>query len=258
MKNKKLRKLENLYHLYGKVSTVCHHVLRHGSNNVVLIGITGGVAAGKSTLGKYLQRYIKTILPWRITETISTDSFLWPNHYLKKYNLMQRKGFPETYDWESLKDFILSIKSRQQTYVDIPIYSQQEKDILAKERKKVKQADIYILEGVNVAFKYEDFDLCQQLDLSVYLDTNLDLAKSRAYARFYQAYAQAKIQKAPYFNVLRHCSRQQLDKYVDHLWQDINVKLLKQYIMLQKENAKVVIDSLPDFQSINVSLSMIA
>jgi type I pantothenate kinase len=57
------------------------------------------VAAGKSTLCAALKA---TLEPALRVEVVSTDGFLFPNAVLAERGTLMRKGYPETYDGDSL------------------------------------------------------------------------------------------------------------------------------------------------------------
>ncbi|MCV2508613.1 MAG: hypothetical protein N4P92_01565 [Candidatus Lightella neohaematopini] len=58
-----------------------------------IIGITGSVAVGKSTIANILKILLYSWLCYSV-ELITTDSFLYSNKILIKKKLIQRKGFP--------------------------------------------------------------------------------------------------------------------------------------------------------------------
>ena len=63
-----------------------------------VVGVAGSVAVGKSTTARILR---ELMLRWPHTprvELVTTDGFLYPNKVLEERGLLQRKGFPESYD----------------------------------------------------------------------------------------------------------------------------------------------------------------
>lgn len=253
MKKQHYNSTENLCRLYREFSITCRRALDIDKNGIVVFGINGGIASGKSTLGRWLKNFITETFPSRTVSMVSTDNFIYSNAYLEKKNLMQKKGFPETYDWHTLKDFVKQIKNQDKSYYKIPVYSHEKKDILQQQFQSVKTADIYILEGVNVGYYYhtasEVFNLQDILNLSVYLDTPVEVAKKRAIKRFYAAYEKAKIEPTLYFTSLKDFSDLQLRNYVEYLWNNINVPLLEKHIAPGKMTADLVIDALPGLDS---------
>ncbi|MEN9971413.1 MAG: hypothetical protein RL146_714, partial [Actinomycetota bacterium] len=70
-----------------------------------IIGVAGSVAVGKSTVSRLLKELLSR---WPSTPTVAlvtTDGFLHPNSVLEQRGLMERKGFPESYDRLALLKF---------------------------------------------------------------------------------------------------------------------------------------------------------
>ena len=80
------------------------------------------MAVGKSTTARILR---ELMLRWPDTpkvDLVTTDGFLLPNAELERRGLLQRKGFPESYDRRALLRFISAIKAGQPE-VSAPVYS---------------------------------------------------------------------------------------------------------------------------------------
>lgn len=121
---------------------------RESKNQPFIIGISGSVAVGKSTTSRLLQILLSRIFPEASVELVTTDGFLYPNSILNERNILNRKGFPESYDMESLLDFLDQLKNGQD--VDIPVYSHEIYDIVPDKTQRVQAADFVIVEGINV------------------------------------------------------------------------------------------------------------
>jgi type I pantothenate kinase len=63
-----------------------------------LIGLAGSVAVGKSTTSRILQALLARWPDHPRVELVATDGFLLPNAELEERHLLERKGFPESYD----------------------------------------------------------------------------------------------------------------------------------------------------------------
>jgi type I pantothenate kinase len=113
------------------------------------IGIAGSVAGGKSTTARVLQALLARWSPRPKVDLITTDGFLFPNAVLERQGLMQKKGFPESYDLPTLLSFLSDIKAGRQR-VRAPIYSHLTYDIVPNQWVEIDQPDILIVEGVNV------------------------------------------------------------------------------------------------------------
>jgi type I pantothenate kinase len=114
-----------------------------------IIGVAGSVAVGKSTTARVLQALLARWSPGPKVDLITTDGFLFPNAVLGRRGLMQKKGFPESYNLPTLLAFLSDIKAGR-TPVRAPVYSHLTYDIVPNNWVEVSQPDILIVEGVNV------------------------------------------------------------------------------------------------------------
>src|SRR5215469_16449177 len=114
-----------------------------------IVGVAGSVAVGKSTTARVLQALLARWSPRPKVELITTDGFLYPNAVLERQGLMQKKGFPESYDLPLLLSFLSDIKSGR-AKVRAPVYSHLTYDIVPNQWIEVDRPDILIVEGVNV------------------------------------------------------------------------------------------------------------
>src|ERR1700758_5693172 len=114
-----------------------------------IIGVAGSVAVGKSTTARVLQALLARWSPRPKVDLITTDGFLFPNAVLERQGLMQKKGFPESYDLPLLLSFLSDIKSGR-ARVRAPVYSHLTYDIVPNQWTEVDRPDILIVEGVNV------------------------------------------------------------------------------------------------------------
>ena len=80
------------------------------TNRPFIIGVSGSVAIGKSTTSRLLQLLLQRTFPQSKVELVTTDGFLYPNQVLKEKGILNRKGFPESYDMPLLLNFLDTIK----------------------------------------------------------------------------------------------------------------------------------------------------
>ena len=114
-----------------------------------IIGVAGSVAVGKSTTSRILREMLARWPSHPTVELITTDGFLFPNQVLQERGLMERKGFPESFDLKRLRGFLADIKSGR-TAAEAPVYSHIAYDILPEEKIRISRPDILIVEGLNV------------------------------------------------------------------------------------------------------------
>src|SRR2546421_1058624 len=114
-----------------------------------IIGIAGSVAGGKSTTARVLQALLARWSPRPKVDLVTTDGFLFPNAVLERLGLIQKKGFPASYDLPLLLSFLSDIKAGRRG-VRAPAYSHLSWDIVPNQWQEVDQPDILIVEGVNV------------------------------------------------------------------------------------------------------------
>src|SRR3712207_2324430 len=76
-----------------------------------VIGIAGSVAVGKSTTARVLMALLARWPNTPKVDLVTTDGFLLPNAELTRLGLMERKGFPESYDTGKLLRFLADIKA---------------------------------------------------------------------------------------------------------------------------------------------------
>src|SRR5216683_2341049 len=143
-----------------------------------IIGVAGSVAAGKSTTARVLQALLARWTNVPKVDLITTDGFLYPNAILEREGLMDKKGFPESYDLPALLRFLSDIKAGRRP-VRAPVYSHLLYDVMPNQWVEIDQPDILIVEGLNVlqtgrlprdgkAIPYvSDF-----FDFSIYLDAD--------------------------------------------------------------------------------------
>ena len=138
-----------------------------------VIGVAGSVAVGKSTTARLLQVLLQRWDSHPKVDLVTTDGFLYPTAYLKEHGLMQRKGYPESYDRRALMRFVTDVKSGK-PLVTAPLYSHVSYDIVPGEFQEVRQPDILILEGLNVLQTGPTLMVSDLFDFSVYVDARVD------------------------------------------------------------------------------------
>ena len=152
-----------------------------------LIGIAGGVAVGKSTTARVIYALLKQALP--SVELVTTDHFLMPNHKLSQRNLLDKKGFPHSYETDNLRRFIEALKSDQSNDpLVIPHYSHIHYDIVPEQCRQIQKPPILILEGLNVLQQMDtdqgSFSLPDLLDFALFVHAEPKLIRQWYIERF--------------------------------------------------------------------------
>src|SRR6267154_3075227 len=155
-----------------------------------IIGVGGSVAVGKSTTARVLQALLARWPNVPKVDLVTTDGFLYPNAILEREALMERKGFPESYDLPALLRFLTDIKAGRRP-TRAPIYSHLVYDVVPNHWVEIDRPEILIVEGLNVlqagrlpkdgeAIPFvSDF-----FDFSVYLDADEGVLRSWYVSRF--------------------------------------------------------------------------
>ncbi|VAX77166.1 Pantothenate kinase [Serratia symbiotica] len=211
-----------------------------------IIGISGGVAVGKSTTARLLQALLSSWPEPRLVELITTDGFLYPNKILNKRGLMNKKGFPQSYDIHSMVKFVSEVKSGAK-YVTAPVYSHLIYDIVPNIDKVIGTPDILILEGLNVLQRNIDdphtphrLFVSDFIDFSIYVDAPEALLKSWYIKRFLTFRRSAFSNPNSYFHNFSQLPEIDAVHIAEEIWDEINGLNLQQNILPTREQASLI------------------
>jgi len=217
-----------------------------------VIGMGGSVAAGKSTTARILQTLLSRWPNHRKVDLVTTDGFLYPNQVLEERGIMQRKGFPESYDLRRLVTFMASVKSGC-AEVSAPVYSHLTYDILPGEIQIVRQPDIMIIEGLNIlqtgmgtADGSPRVFVSDFFDFSIYVDAKEVDLKRWYIERFLRLRETAFRDSASYFRRYADLSIEEAQKTASRIWDDINGLNLRENILPTRERARLILEKGPD------------
>ena len=198
-----------------------------------IIGMAGSVAVGKSTTARVLKELLARWPSSPKVDLITTDGFLYPNAVLRQKGLMERKGFPDSYDVGALLRFLSGIKSGQRN-VRAPVYSHLTYDVVPGEFVTIDRPDILIFEGLNVLQTRElphdgkavpfvsDF-----FDFSIYIDAEEELIHQWYIARFMRLRETAFRNPDSFFHRYSQLSEDAARAIAEGLWNNINLKNLR-------------------------------
>ena len=212
-----------------------------------IIGVVGSVASGKSTTSRILRTLLQR---WRTSpkvDLVTTDGFLYPNAELDRRGLMNRKGFPESYDRARFVAFLADIKSGKAD-VAVPVYSHLFYDVVPGEQVIIDRPDVLIVEGLNILQPGElpkngrpilfasDF-----LDFSIYIDAAEADLRDWFMARFRALRETAFTDEKSFFHRFAQMSQEEAEKFGLWAWEEINLPNLLENIQPTRGRADLVL-----------------
>jgi type I pantothenate kinase len=212
-----------------------------------IIGVAGSVAVGKSTTARLLKALLARWPNTPKVDLVTTDGFLLPNADLSRLGLMERKGFPESYDTGKLLRFLADIKAGKRK-VRAPLYSHLVYDVIPGEETVVDMPDILILEGLNVlqpARLPRDGTgipfVSDYFDFSVYLDADENDLHRWYVSRFLKLRQTAFRDPLSYFRKYAELSEEEAIETADGLWTRINLLNLRENIVPTRQRASLIL-----------------
>ncbi|MEG1461795.1 MAG: type I pantothenate kinase, partial [Anaerorhabdus sp.] len=207
-----------------------------------IIGVAGSVAVGKSTTSRLLQMMLSRTFKRRNVQLITTDGFLYSTEELEKRGILDKKGFPESYDMELLLDFLNAVKNGKDN-LKIPKYSHEIYDIIPDEFEEITQPDILIVEGINVLQlpANQQIYVSDFFDFSVFVDAEPELIETWYLERFEALLDLAKDDKTNYYYEYANGPREDALAFAREVWRDVNLKNLEEFILPTRSRADVVL-----------------
>jgi type I pantothenate kinase len=212
-----------------------------------IIGMAGSVAAGKSTTARILRQLLARWPNHPKVDLVTTDGFLLPNAALRREGLMDRKGFPESYDRPSLLRFLHDVKAGRMNAA-APVYSHLTYDVMPDAQIIIDQPDILLVEGLNVlqtghpprdgrAIPHvSDF-----FDFSIYLDADEEILRQWYVDRFFSLRATAFRDPRSYFHKYASLTDHEARETATHIWESINLVNLRENVLPTRQRADLIL-----------------
>lgn len=212
-----------------------------------VIGIAGSVAVGKSTTARVLKELLARWPRSPKVALVTTDGFLLPNEELRKRGLMERKGFPESYDVTAILKFLSAIKAGE-PMVHAPLYSHLTYDVIADRQLTIERPDILIFEGINV-LQVRDLPedgrmipfVSDFFDFSIYIDADDELIHRWYVDRFMRLRETAFQDPNSFFHRYSQLSPEAALAIAEGLWANINLTNLRENILPTRPRADLIL-----------------
>ncbi|QGG98869.1 type I pantothenate kinase [Streptococcus dysgalactiae] len=211
-----------------------------------IIGISGSVAVGKSTTSRLLQLLLSRTHPNSRVELVTTDGFLYPNQVLIERGILNRKGFPESYNMELLLNFLDTIKSGQSA--TIPLYSHDIYDIVPDQEQTVNSPDFLIVEGINVFQNQQNNRLYMSdyFDFSIYIDADSAHIEHWYIERFLSILNMAKQDSNSYYAQYTTLPQDEAIAFARNVWKTVNLENLEKFIEPTRNRAELILHKAAD------------
>lgn len=246
------RPLSRLLNLYVTATAGLHEAastfLREDAPRTpFVIGVAGSVAVGKSTTSRLLREMLARWPETPRVELITTDGFLHPNAELARRGIMERKGFPESYDRRALVRFLSQVKAGREE-VRAPVYDHLTYDIVPGAEVVVRKPDVLIVEGLNVlqparpsgtdesTVAVSDF-----FDFSIYVDARTRNIRQWYVDRFLKLRRTAFARPESYFRRYASLSDEEAVERALSIWEAINAPNLEENILPTRGRATLVL-----------------
>ena len=221
-----------------------------GSRPPFIMGIAGSVAVGKSTVARILQALLRRWPAHPRVDLVTTDGFLLPLGVLESRGILNRKGFPESYDVRRLVAFMADVKTTAGP-VHAPVYSHQTYDIVPGELQVVDRPDIVIVEGLNVLQRAGAADgvsppervfVSDFFDFSIYIDADEGDIEAWYVARFLKLRETVFRDPESYFHRFSRLNDAEAVETAREIWRTINGVNLRENIQPTREQARLILE----------------
>ena len=207
----------------------------------LILGITGAVAAGKSTFAADLASALA--LSRARVELVCSDGFLHTNQTLTSLDLLNRKGFPETFDSDAQRAALTKIRTGPAIF---PAHSHVTYDIDPALSRTLTGVDVLIIEGLNLRRD------TAPVDGLIYIDADEALLEAWYVARFMGLWEAAEHDPTSFYVRFRQMTRDQVEALAHQVWAGVNLPNLREHIVLARDEADLVVTKGPDHSILSV------
>lgn len=197
----------------------------------LLVGVTGGVAVGKSVFADRLQTRLAA--DGARAGVVSTDGFLHANARLAELGLTDQKGFPPSYDTEAMTAALAAVRRGPTRF---PAYSHVTYDVDPALARILDPPDVLIVEGLNLRRP----GAAEAVDVLIYLDAREADLETWFTDRFLGLWEAAEHDPTSFYARFRHLDRQGAAGVAKWVWEQINLPNLRQNIAPAREEADLV------------------
>jgi len=257
--------LTRLFSFYVEAVQGVHHASSqflgtNGDSVPFVFGVAGSVAAGKSTTARIMHALLQRLPNSPKVELVTTDGFLYSNDELEKRGLMEKKGFPESYNRGMFVNFLAKIKSGK-SKIAIPTYSHLTYDIVPDEMQIIDKPDILIVEGLNIlqaGYFPKDGNpvifASDYIDFSIYIDANEKDLSNWFLERFHRIRKTAFLDPNSFFHQFSKLSEKEAIELATKYWSEINLPNLRENVLPTKGRADLILTKSSDHTINHVAL----
>jgi type I pantothenate kinase len=216
------------------------------------LGVTGGVAVGKTTFAEFLAREMRRWPERPYVEIVSTDGFLHPNRILAERQLSYRKGFPESYDIDALVTAVRAIHNGQPA--GVPLYSHVTYDVDHDNVHHIGRIDVAILDGLHLGRIKRETSGQPLLDALIYLDADEADIEHWFRNRLFPLMVAGRDDPKSFYHSFRHLDEEGVRAFIQRVWAGINLPNLREHIIKDRDVADVVVRKARDHSVVGVAL----
>lgn len=225
---------------------------RRPAQGSFIIGVTGAVSSGKSTLSAALRARLSDWPERPGVELVCTDGFLHPNAVLDARGLTARKGFPESYDIAALRGALGRVRHGS---ADFPGYSHITYDVDPAIMRQINRPDILIIEGLSLNLEADASGAASRLvDTLIYLDAEEADIEHWFVGRFLEFWRAAEHDPRSFYARFRGLDGDQAAQLARTVWTQVNLPNLRDHIVKARDVADIVVRKRADHAIEAVSL----